>query len=88
MVCRYSEPRQHGHREPSAGKPLRQVIREIAEVNLSCGERVITGDPIAFVEQDLCNRQVFLLLLPGLRAEPIVDFLLTATELPARMIAL
>ena len=48
----------------------------------------ITGDPPGFVKQNLGNRKVLLLVLPSLRAEPIVDLRLTATKPPPRMISL
>lgn len=85
-VCRDAKPRQNRDRQSSTRQSLCRINRKVAEIHLPRRERVVTRDPLAFVEQDLRHGKVLLLVLPSFRPQPVVDFRLSAAELPARVV--
>jgi hypothetical protein len=81
-----SEPGQDGHRQHATGKSLADLGRQVAKIHLSCCQCVRPGDAIALVQQHTGHRKVFFLVLKGFGAEPVVDLVLAAVELSARVI--
>src|SRR5260370_81126 len=79
----YSQPRQHGDGEHSTRQTPGGFGRQVAEIHLSRGQRVVPAYRSSGVEQDLGDREVFFLVLKPFRREPVVHRWLPALKRPA-----
>lgn len=80
-----TQPGENGDREDPLRQVLDHVAWELVEIDLPCGKSIETRDFGDVVQKDFRHRQVLALMLKRLAAEPVIDQLDTAVELPPGM---
>jgi hypothetical protein len=75
-----AQPGQDRDGKPAARQSADCLRREVGEVDLSRGQRVVTRQAVALVEQDASHREVLFLILEGLGRQPVIDLGLAGAE--------
>jgi hypothetical protein len=87
VVAGDAEPGEHRHRQRAARELLHQIGGQVAEVDLSCGEREEPSDGAVFADEDSGRREVRLLALERLAGKPAIDGRLSRDKRGPRVIA-
>ena len=75
-----TQPGEYGHRQCATWKLTNQFDRQISEIDLTSRKRVEASDFFVGIKQNSGDRKFFLLMLPRVCSEPVVDIRLATVE--------